>query len=48
MTSAANPSLDYIELIAERAGIDPMRLLRRLGSPAAGRRPEIEDRRAAR
>jgi transcriptional regulator with XRE-family HTH domain len=30
-TSAANPSLDYIELIAERAGIDPMRLLRRLG-----------------
>ena len=48
MTSAANPSLDYIELIAERAGIDPLRLLRRLGSPAAGRRPEIRDRRAAR
>ena len=48
MTSAANPSLDYIELIAERAGIDPLRLLRRLGSPAAGGRPEIRDTRAAR
>lgn len=47
MTSAANPSLDYIELIAERAGIDPLRLLRQPGSRAAARRPDINDTRAA-
>ncbi len=47
MTSAANPSLDYIELIAERAGVDPLRLLRRLGSPKPGRR-ESEHSLAAR
>ena len=43
MTSAANPSLDYIELIAERAGIDPLRLLHRQVSPTAGRRAGIDD-----
>ena len=48
MTSAANPSLDYIELIAERAGIDPLRLLHRQVSPTAGRRADIRDTRAAR
>ncbi|AEI04577.1 helix-turn-helix domain protein (plasmid) [Afipia carboxidovorans OM5] len=48
MTSAANPSLDYIELIAERAGIDPLRLLYRQGSSTAGRRADIRDSRAAR
>jgi len=48
MTSAANPSLDYIELIAERAGIDPLKLLRRLSSPTARRRPDIRDTRSAR
>lgn len=47
MTSAANPSLDYIELIAERAGIDPLRLLRRLASPAAVGRSDMRDARAA-
>jgi len=34
MTAAANPSLDYIELIAERAGIEPIAFL---GSVAARR-----------
>ncbi|EKS32925.1 MAG TPA: XRE family transcriptional regulator [Afipia sp.] len=29
MTTAANPSLSYIELIAERAGVDPLTLLRK-------------------
>ncbi|MBC9877658.1 helix-turn-helix transcriptional regulator [Bradyrhizobium sp. INPA01-394B] len=48
MTSAANPSLDYIELIAERAGIDPLKLLHQQGSPTAGRRADIRDARAAR
>jgi len=48
MTSAANPSLDYIELIAERAGIDPLKLLRGLGGSTARRRPDIRDTRAAR
>lgn len=48
MTSAANPSLDYIELIAERAGIDPLRLLHRQGCPTAGRRADIRDTRTAR
>ena len=48
MTSAANPSLDYIELIAERAGIDPLKLLRRLGGRAAGERPDIREARSAR
>ena len=27
MTDAANPSLDYIELIAERAGVEPIAFL---------------------
>ncbi len=27
MTEAANPSLDYIEMIAERAGIEPIAFL---------------------
>lgn len=27
MTEAANPSLDYIELIAERAGVEPIAFL---------------------
>jgi transcriptional regulator with XRE-family HTH domain len=27
LTDAANPSLDYVELIAERAGIEPLALL---------------------
>jgi transcriptional regulator with XRE-family HTH domain len=36
MTAAANPSLDYIELIAERAGVEPLALLRK---PQAARRP---------
>jgi transcriptional regulator with XRE-family HTH domain len=31
MTEAANPSLDYIELIAERAGIEPIAFLGRDG-----------------
>ena len=48
MTSAANPSLDYIELIAERAGIDPLKLLRPLGSPTARQHPYIRDTRSAR
>lgn len=48
MTSAANPSLDYIELIAERAGVDPLRLLRQLANSAGARRPDIRDSRAAR
>jgi transcriptional regulator with XRE-family HTH domain len=48
MTAAANPSLDYIELIAERAGVDPLRLLRRLANPAPTRRPEARDDRPAR
>lgn len=48
MTAAANPSLDYIELIAERAGIDPLKLLRQMGGPPAGRHPVIRDTRAAR
>jgi transcriptional regulator with XRE-family HTH domain len=48
MTSAANPSLDYIELIAERAGVDPLRLLRRLANPAPTPRPEARDDRPAR
>lgn len=48
MTSVANPSLDYIELIAERAGIDPLKLLRRPDSPTAARRSDIRDTRAAR
>lgn len=47
MTSAANPSLDYIELIAERAGVDPLRLLRRLANTAPTRRPEARDDRPA-
>jgi transcriptional regulator with XRE-family HTH domain len=41
MTEAANPSLDYIELIAERAGVEPTAFLgkherqtRRLGAGA--------------
>jgi transcriptional regulator with XRE-family HTH domain len=29
MTEAANPSLDYIELIAERAGVEPIAFLRK-------------------
>ncbi|GEC15374.1 hypothetical protein NWI01_12660 [Nitrobacter winogradskyi] len=48
MTSAANPSLDYIERIAERAGVDPLRLLLQLPSPTGARRPDIRDSRAAR
>ena len=47
MTEAANPSLDYIELIAERAGVDPLRLLRQLANSAGARRPNIRDRHAA-
>lgn len=31
MTPDANPSLDYIELIAERAGVSPLGLLREGG-----------------
>jgi len=42
MTAAANPSLDYIELIAERAGVDPLRLLGQLANPAKARRPDSE------
>jgi len=34
MTEAANPSLDYIEMIAERAGVEPIAFL---GSAAAKR-----------
>jgi hypothetical protein len=41
MTEAANPSLDYIEMIAERAGVEPIAFLgkggqntRRLGAGA--------------
>ncbi|ABE65102.1 transcriptional regulator (plasmid) [Nitrobacter hamburgensis X14] len=48
MTTAANPSLDYIELIAERAGIDPLRLLRRSANTAGDRRPEVREDRPAR
>ncbi|MBX9647678.1 MAG: helix-turn-helix domain-containing protein [Xanthobacteraceae bacterium] len=48
MTSAANPSLDYIELIAERAGVDPMKLLRRLANTADARRRQVTEDRAAR
>jgi transcriptional regulator with XRE-family HTH domain len=48
MTSAANPSLDYIELIAERAGVDPQRLLRRLANTAPTHRPEVREDRPAR
>lgn len=47
MTSAANPSLDYIELIAERAGVDPLRLLRRLANTASAWRSEAKDIRPA-
>lgn len=31
MTEAANPSLDYIELIAERAGVEPIAFLGKAG-----------------
>ena len=49
MTAAANPSLDYIELIAERAGVDPLRLLRRLANSAPStRHPDARDDRRAR
>jgi transcriptional regulator with XRE-family HTH domain len=48
MTSAANPSLDYIELIAERAGVDPLRLLPRLANTAGLGRPEAREDRPAR
>jgi transcriptional regulator with XRE-family HTH domain len=48
MTAAANPSLDYIELIAERAGVDPLRLLPRLANTAPVRRPEAKEDRPAR
>lgn len=48
MTAAANPSLDYIELIAERAGVDPLRLLPRLANSASTRRPDATDDRPAR
>jgi transcriptional regulator with XRE-family HTH domain len=47
MTAAANPSLDYIELIAERAGVDPPRLLRRLANMAGARRTEVREDRPA-
>lgn len=39
MTPNANPSLDYIELIAERAGVEPLRLLAR-SEAGADRRSE--------
>ncbi|MDF2119279.1 helix-turn-helix transcriptional regulator [Roseiarcaceae bacterium H3SJ34-1] len=48
MTPAANPSLDYIELIAERAGVDPLRLLLRLANTAGARRREVNEDRPAR
>lgn len=48
MTAAANPSLDYIELIAERAGVDPLRLLRQLAHSTGTRRPDIRNNRATR
>ena len=48
MTSAANLSLDYFELIAERAGVDPLRLLRHLANSAGARRSDIRDSRATR
>lgn len=47
MTSAANPSLDYIELIAERAGVDPLRFLRKLAN-APRAHSDIESGRPAR
>jgi transcriptional regulator with XRE-family HTH domain len=31
MTEAANPSLEYIELIAERAGVEPIAFLGKVG-----------------
>lgn len=48
MTEAANPSLDYIELIAERAGVDPLRLLRQSAKSAVKSRPQLNERAAAR
>lgn len=48
MTAAANPSLDYIELIAERAGVDPLRLLSQLANSAVKSRPQLGERAAAR
>ena len=48
MTTAANPSLDTIELIAERAGVDPLGLLRHFASTAGTRRSEVTDARPAR
>jgi len=48
MTSAANPSLDYIELIAERAGVDPFTLLRRLPAGSRADRASMRDLRPAR
>lgn len=48
MTSAANPSLDYIELIAERAGIDPLTLLQRLAGSGRSECASVRDLRPAR
>lgn len=48
MTPAANPSLDYIELIAERAGVDPLTLLRRLAGRGKSDRANFRDMRPAR
>jgi transcriptional regulator with XRE-family HTH domain len=48
MTAAANPSLDYIELIAERAGVDPLTLLRRLAGGGRSHRANDQDTRPAR
>lgn len=48
MTSAANPSLDYIEFIAERAGVNPLTLLPRLAGGGRAVRASIRDLRPAR
>jgi transcriptional regulator with XRE-family HTH domain len=43
MTDAANPSLDYIELIAERAGVEPITFL---GQAKVQKHAEPQSRRA--
>jgi hypothetical protein len=47
MTTAANPSLNYIELIAERTGVDPLTLLRPRASGGRGHRGDMRDLRSA-
>lgn len=43
MTEAANPSLDYVELIAERAGVDPIAFLGRSFGRSGVVRPSAGD-----